>query len=43
LNIDAGQGLGDFIMQLAADPFAFFLLRQQQLPGQQPQLFLQNS
>ena len=40
-DIDARQGLGNFIVQLAADPFAFFLLRQQKLAGQQPQLFLQ--
>ena len=39
-DIDARQGLGDFIMQLAADPLALFLLRRQKLAGQKPQLFL---
>ena len=33
MNIDAHQGLDDFIMQLPADPLAFFLLRQQKLAG----------
>ena len=39
-DIDARQGLGDVIMQFAADPLALFLLRRQKLAGQQPQLFL---
>ena len=39
-DIDAGQSLGDDIMQFAADLFALFLLRRQKLAGQQPQLFL---
>ena len=40
LDIDARQGLGNLIMQLAADHLAFFLLGRQKLAGQQPQLFL---
>ncbi len=40
MDIDAHQGLGDFIMQLAADALSFFLLRLQNLMGQMPQLFL---
>ena len=39
-DIDARQGLGDFIMQFAADLLALFLLRRQKLAGQMPQLFL---
>ena len=41
-DIDAGQRLGDDIMQFAADLLALFLLRRQKLAGQQPQLFLHN-
>ena len=40
-DIDARQGLGDDIMQFAADLLALFLLRRQKLAGQMPQLFLQ--
>ena len=39
-DIDARQGLGDDIMQFAADLLALFLLRRQKLAGQLPQLFL---
>ena len=39
-DIDARQSLGDDIMQFAADLLALFLLRRQNLAGQQPQLFL---
>ena len=39
-DIDARQGLGDDIMQFAADLLALFLLRRQKLAGQKPQLFL---
>ena len=38
--MDAGQNLGDDIVQLAADPLAFLFLRRQKLAGQMPQLFL---
>ena len=40
LNIDARQGLGNLIMQFAADPLALFLLGRQKLAGQPPHLFL---
>ena len=39
-DIDARQGLGDDIVQFAADLLSLFLLRQQNLAGQMPQLFL---
>ena len=39
-HIDARQGLGDDIMQFAADLLALFLLRRQNLAGEQPQLLL---
>ncbi len=39
-KIDAGQSLGDDIMQFATDALAFFFLRLQNLTGKIPQLFL---
>ena len=39
-DVDARQGLGDDIMQFAADALALFLLRRENLAGQLPQLFL---
>ena len=39
-DIDAGQSLGDDIMQLAADAFSLVFLRLQHLARQMPQLFL---
>jgi len=40
-NIDAQQRLGNLIMQVAADPLSFVLLRRQKLVGQALQMFLQ--
>ncbi|MCL5096021.1 MAG: hypothetical protein M1608_00495, partial [Candidatus Omnitrophica bacterium] len=40
-DIDAQQSLGDFIMQIAADPLSFVLLRRQNLVGQALQMLLQ--
>ena len=40
MDIDSVQGLGDFIMQFAADLFALFFLRRQNLMGQMTQLFV---
>ena len=40
MDVDAGQGLGDFIMQFAADLPALLLLRLKQLAGQVAQLSL---
>ena len=39
-DIDARQGLGDYIMQFAADLFSLLLLRRENLAGQLPQLLL---
>ena len=39
-DVDAGEGLGDDIVQLAADLAAFLLLGGENLAGQLPQLFL---
>ena len=41
VDIDAHEGLDDFVMQLPADALAFLFLGQQQLVGQMPQLFLE--
>ncbi len=39
-DVDSRQGLGDFVMKLAADLLSFFLLRRQNLVRQMPQMFL---
>ena len=40
-DVDARQGLGDDIVQFAADFSALLLLRRENLAGQLPQLLLQ--
>jgi hypothetical protein len=39
-HIDARQGLGDDVMQFAADFLSLILLRRENLAGQPPQLLL---
>ena len=40
-DVDSQQGLGDFILKIAADLFSFILLRRQDSMGQMPQMTLQ--